>query len=289
MPDGAKLAPVAEAEALTLKDYKSGDKPIWCPGCGDFGVLSATYKALATLQLQRHEVVVVAGIGCSSRTPYFMSTFGFHGVHGRSLPIATGVKLANPDLTVLVMGGDGDLMAIGAGHFPHAAARNIDLTCVMMDNQTYGLTKAQSSPTSFIGHKSKSTPYGVITKPMNAVLFALSNGATFVARGYSARPNELTQLMVQGIQHKGFSFVHVQSPCAEFFNTYDYYDEHVTDLPEDWDRHDLKTAIAMALTEEKVHLGVFYQEERPVFERTSWEFEPERQQFDLETYLKRFS
>ena len=289
MPDGAKVASVAEAEVLTVKDYKSGDKPIWCPGCGDFGVLSATYKALATLQLQRHEVVVVAGIGCSSRTPYFMSTFGFHGVHGRSLPIATGMKLANPDLTVLVMGGDGDLMAIGAGHFPHAAARNIDLTCVMMDNQTYGLTKAQSSPTSFIGHKSKSTPYGVITKPMNAVLFALSNGATFVSRGYSARPNELTQLIVQGIQHKGFAFVHVQSPCAEFFNTYDYYDEHVTDLPEDWNRHDLKSAIDMALTEEKVHLGVFYEEERPVFERTSREFEPERQQFDLETYLKRFA
>ncbi|MBI2912338.1 MAG: 2-oxoacid:ferredoxin oxidoreductase subunit beta [Chloroflexi bacterium] len=289
MPDGAKVAPLAEAEVLTIKDYKSGDKPVWCPGCGDFGVLSATYKALAQLQLPKKDVVVVSGIGCSSRTPYFMSTFGFHGVHGRSLPIATGVKLANPDLTVLAMGGDGDLMAIGAGHFPHAAARNVDLTCVMMDNQTYGLTKAQSSPTSFVGHKSKSTPYGVITKPMNAVLFALSNGATYVARGYSARPNELTQLIVQGIQHQGFSFVHVQSPCAEFFNTYDFYDEHVTDLPEDWDRHDLKTAIGMALTEEKVHLGVFYEEDRPVFERTSREFEPEKQQFDLETYLKRFS
>ena len=289
MPDGAKVAPLAEAEVLTVKDYKSGDKPIWCPGCGDFGVLSATYKALAQLQLPKKDVVVVSGIGCSSRTPYFMSTFGFHGVHGRSLPIATGVKLANPELTVLAMGGDGDLLAIGAGHFPHAAARNVDLTCVMMDNQTYGLTKAQSSPTSFIGHKSKSTPYGVITKPMNAVLFALSNGATYVARGYSARPNELTQLIVQGIQHQGFSFVHVQSPCAEFFNTYDYYDEHITDLPEDWNRHDLKAAIDMALTEEKVHLGVFYEEERPVFERRSREFEPEKQQFDLETYLKRFS
>ncbi len=289
MPDGTRVAPVAEAEVLTIKDYKSGDKPVWCPGCGDFGVLSATYKALAQLQLARKDVVVVSGIGCSSRTPYFMSTFGFHGVHGRSLPIATGVKLANPDLTVLAMGGDGDLMAIGAGHFPHAAARNIDLTCVMMDNQTYGLTKAQSSPTSFIGHKSKSTPYGVIAKPMNAVLFALSNGATYVARGYSARPNELTQLIVQGIQHQGFAFVHVQSPCAEFFNTYDYYDEHIADLPQDWNRHDLKAAIDMALTEEKVHLGVFYEEERAVFERTSRQFEPERQQFDLETYLKRFS
>ncbi len=289
MPDGTKVAPVAEAEVLTVKDYKSGDKPIWCPGCGDFGVLSATYKALAALQLQRHEVVVVAGIGCSSRTPYFMSTFGLHGVHGRSLPIATGVKLANPDLTILVMGGDGDLLAIGAGHFPHAANRNIDVTCIMMDNQTYGLTKAQSSPTSPMGHKSKSTPYGVVTKPMNAILFALSNGATFVARGYSARPNELTKLIVEGINHKGFSFIHVQSPCAEFFNTYDYYDQHVADLPEDWNRHDLRAAIDLALTEEKVHLGLFYQEERPVYERTARQFEPEKQQFDLATYLKRFN
>jgi len=188
-----------------------------------------------------------------------------------------------------VMGGDGDLISIGAGHFPHCASRNIDLTCVMMDNQTYGLTKAQASPTSFIGHKSKSTPYGVITKPMNPVLFALSSGATFVARGYSAKPNELTQLLVQGVQHKGFAFIHVQSPCAEFFNTYDYYDEHITDLPQDWNRHDLKNAIDMALMEEKVHLGVFYQEERPVFERTAREFEPEKVQFDLETYLKRFA
>jgi len=288
MADGAKVAPVAEAEVLTVKDYKSGDKPIWCPGCGDFGVLSATYKALAALQLPKHEVVVVAGIGCSSRTPYFMSTYGLHGVHGRSLPMATGVKLANPELTVVVMGGDGDLLAIGAGHFPHAANRNIDLTCVMMDNQTYGLTKAQASPTSALGHKSKSTPYGVISKPMNAVLFALSNGATYVARGYSARPNELTELIVKGIEHRGFSFLHVQSPCAEFFNTYDFYDEHVADLPEDWDRQNLKGAIELALTEEKVHLGVFYEEERAVYERTAREFETEKQKFDLDTYLQRF-
>ena len=135
-----------------------------------------------------------------------MSTFGLHGVHGRSLPIATGIKLANPDLTILVMGGDGDLLAIGAGHFPHAAARNIDLTCIMMDNQTYGLTKAQASPTSFLGHTSKTTPYGVISKPMNPMLFALTNGATFVARGYSAKPKDLTEMIVQGMEHKGVLF-----------------------------------------------------------------------------------
>lgn len=288
MPDGTEVAH-AGAEVLTVKDYKSGDKPVWCPGCGDFGVLSATYKALAALQLQRHEVVVVSGIGCSSRTPYFMSTFGVHGVHGRALPIATGMKLANPDLTILVMGGDGDLMSIGAGHFPHTAARNVDITCVMMDNQTYGLTKAQSSPTSFMGHKSKSTPYGVVSKPMLPVLFALANGASFVARGYSARPNDLTELVIRGIRHPGFSFIHVQSPCAEFFNTYDYYDQHVQDLPPDWDPHNLKAAVETALTEEKVYLGVFYEEERPIFSRAVREFEPEAKQFDLAEYLQRFS
>jgi len=274
---------------LTVRDYRSGEKPVWCPGCGDYGVLSATLKALATLQLPKHEVVIVAGIGCSSRAPYFISTYGFHGVHGRSLPIATGVKLANPELTVLALGGDGDLMAIGAGHFPHAAARNVDLTCVMMDNQTYGLTKNQASPTSFLGRKTKSTPYGVTTKPIKPVLFALTSGASFVARGYSARPNELAQLLVEAVKHKGFSFVHVQSPCAEFLNTYDYYDEHISELPPDWDQHDLKEAIDLALTEEKVHLGIFYREERPVYERVAAEFEPEKQQFDLETYLKRFA
>ncbi len=289
MPDGTKVGHAPEVEVLTAKEYRSGFKPTWCPGCGDFGVLSATAKALAALQLPRHEVVVVSGIGCSSRTPYFMRTYGFHSVHGRAVPVATGMKLANPDLTILVMGGDGDLISIGAGHFPPAAARNVDITCVMMDNHIYGLTKAQSSPTSSMGHKTKSTPYGVIAKPIAPVLFALANGATFVARGYSARPNELSELIAEGVKHHGFSFIHVQSPCAEFLNTYDYYDEHVEDLPPDWDRHDLKAALELALTEEKVHLGIFYEEERPVYSRAVRQFEPEPKQFDLAEYLQRFS
>src|SRR3989304_5633374 len=205
------LTKAPEMESLTIKDYKSSTKPVWCPGCGDFGVLSAAHKALAQLQLAKKDVVVVSGIGRSRRRP--------------SLPAASGIKPSNPYLNVLVFGGDGDLMAIGAGHFPHAAARNINLTCVMMDNQTYGLTKAQASPTSFIGHKTKTTPYGVITKPVKPVLVALTAGATFVARGYSAQPNELAATIAEGIQHNGFSFIHVQSPCAEFFHTYDYYDE----------------------------------------------------------------
>lgn len=271
------------------RDYKSGVKPVWCPGCGDFGVLSATFKAMTTLQLKPHEVVVVSGIGCSSRTPYFMRTYGIHGVHGRSLPIATGVKLANPDLTVLAMGGDGDLMSIGAGHFPHAAARNVDITVIMMDNQIYGLTKAQASPTSGMGHVSKSTPYGSLSKPAQPVLLALTYGATFVARGYSAKAKEMADLIAEGVRHKGFSFIHVQSPCTEFHNTYNQYDEVVEDLPPTYDRTDRSKAIQLALNEQRVYLGVFYQETRPIFGVESRRFVEEVEGFELETYLSRFS
>lgn len=285
-----RIAPEQEEELLEVKDYKSSAKPVWCPGCGDFGVLSASFKALTTLQLKPHEVVVVSGIGCSSRIPYFMRTYGFHGVHGRPLPIATGVKLANPALTVFAMGGDGDLMSIGAGHLTHAAARNVDITCVMMDNQTYGLTKAQSSPTSITGHISKSTPYGAIARQLQPVLLALAYGATFVARGYSARANDLSELIVQGVQHQGFSFIHVQSPCTEFHNTYNYYDEAVAELPPEHDTSDLPAALHLALTEERVHLGVFYRDEtRLAFEKRSREFTEEVAEFNLEEYLARFA
>jgi 2-oxoglutarate ferredoxin oxidoreductase subunit beta len=284
----ARVAP-KEDFSLTAKDFRGEVKPVWCPGCGDFGVLSATAKALAALQVMPHQVVIVSGIGCSSRLPYFMSTYGVHGVHGRAVPIATGLKMARPDLTVFAMGGDGDLMSIGGGHLPHACARNIDITCVLMDNQVYGLTKGQGSPTSPMGHLSKSTPYGMIAKAANPVLVALSYGASFVARGYSARPNELASLITEGVRHRGFSFIQVRSPCTEFFNTYDHLDSLVEELPERWRRNDLKAAIDLALTEEKVHLGVFYQEERPVYEVEARRFETEAQPFDLLSYLQRFS
>jgi len=238
------------------------------------------------LQIPVQQVVVVSGIGCSSRAPYFMRVYGFHGVHGRALPIATGIKLARPDLTVLAMGGDGDLMAIGMGHLPHAISRNVDITCIMMDNQIYGLTKAQASPTTFLGHKTKSTPYGVMARPLNPVLLALASGATFVARGYSARPNELAQIIAEGVRHRGFSFIHVHSPCVEFFNTYDYYDQRITTLPADWDPHDLKGAMELALTEKEVHLGIFYRAETPAYEDRLREVAPKKGEFDLDRYLR---
>jgi 2-oxoglutarate ferredoxin oxidoreductase subunit beta len=279
-----------EDALLEVKDYRSGVKPVWCPGCGDFGVLSATYKALTALQLKPYEVVVVSGIGCSSRIPYFLRTYGIHGVHGRPLPIATGVKMANPALTVLAMGGDGDLMSIGAGHMPHAAARNVDITVIMMDNQIYGLTKAQTSPTSAAGFISKSTPFGAVARPFKPVVLALAYGATFVARGYSARASELSDLIVQGVRHRGFSFIHVQSPCAEFHNTYNYYDETAAEMPPEHDTSDQAAALHLALTEERVHLGVFYRDEsKEPFEQRSREFAAEMREFNLEKYLGRFA
>ncbi len=274
--------------ALTIKDYRSDVKPTWCPGCGDFAVLSATFKALAELQLPREQTVVVSGIGCSSRIPYFLSTYGMHGLHGRALPLATGIKLSRPELKVLVFGGDGDLFSIGAGHTPHAARRNLDVMCLCMDNETYGLTKAQYSPTSKLGHVSKSSPYGTVERPMNPVLQALAAGATFVARGYSARPKQLQELIVQGIQHRGFAFIHVHSPCTEFHNTFNLYDAKVQDIPPGHDTSDLEAAFRLVLNEDKVNLGVFYKVERPVYEDTLHKLEPEKAEFDLDAYMSRF-
>lgn len=286
----AEIALEPQKELLDVRDYKSGVRPVWCPGCGDFGVLSATLKAMTALQLKPHEVVVVSGIGCSSRIPHFLRTYGLHGVHGRPLPIATGAKLANPALTVFAMGGDGDIMSIGGGHLPHAAARNVDITCVMMDNQIYGLTKAQASPTSAPGYVSKSTPFGALPRELRPVALALAYGASFVARGYSARANELSQLIVQAVEHRGFSFIHVQSPCAEFHNTYDHFDEAVEEIPAEHDTSDLSAALGLALSEERVHLGLFYRDEsRQPFEDRSREMAGQVGDFDIEQYLSRFA
>jgi 2-oxoglutarate ferredoxin oxidoreductase subunit beta len=274
-----------------MKDYRSEVKPVWCPGCGDFAVLSATYKAMARLGLRREDTVVVSGIGCSSRLPYFVKTYGMHTLHGRALPVATGLKLARPELSVFVFGGDGDLFSIGAGHTPHGAARDIDLTVICMDNSTYGLTKGQTSPTSPLGHKTKSTPYGAVVQPLSPVLLALAFGAGWVGRAYSAKPKQLEDLIVEAYNHKGFSFLHVESPCTEFNNTYNYFDALVQDLPADHDPTDREAAIRLALTEEKVHLGVFYKDDSRSDYRAkidAWTAERGRP-FDPVAYLRQYA
>jgi len=198
------------------KEYKSELKPIWCPGCGDFGVLSALYRALANIGRPPHEIAFVSGIGCSSRIPGYTTAYGFNSVHGRALPIAQGIKLANPDLLVLVAGGDGDGFSIGGGHLPHAIRRNIDLTYIVMDNQIYGLTKGQLSPTSARGTRTVTSPEGSLEDPVNPLLYVLGYGAHFVAQSTPADQMGLTKIIEEAIRFPGFAFVNVQSPCVTF-------------------------------------------------------------------------
>src|SRR5437773_6131276 len=233
----APAAPPATTEPgqLTKETYRGRIHPDWCPGCGDFSVLAALQTALFELGLQPHQACVISGIGCSSNLPGFINTYGMHTLHGRARAVATGLKLANHDLTVLVTGGDGDGFGIGGNHFIHTMRRNEDLLYIGMDNHIYGLTTGQTSPTSRIGKKTKSMPIGNIEAPVNPISMALAAGATFVARGFSGDQKHLTDLIKQGIEHKGFSFLDVFSPCVtyNFDNTYQWYRPRVKKLEDD--------------------------------------------------------
>jgi 2-oxoglutarate ferredoxin oxidoreductase subunit beta len=197
-------------------EFKSALKPIWCPGCGDFGVLQALYRALTAIGRPPHEVAFVSGIGCSSRIPGYTTAYGFNTIHGRALPIAQGIKIANPELLVLVAGGDGDGFSIGGGHVPHAVRRNVDLTYIVMDNQIYGLTKGQLSPTSHQGMRTVTSITGSIERPFNPLLAVLAHGAPFVAQGTPADMTGLAAMIEEAIRYPGFAFVNVQSPCVTF-------------------------------------------------------------------------
>lgn len=249
---------------------KSDIKPTWCPGCGDFGVVAAVEMAVKRLQIPSQNVVIVSGIGCSSNLPHFLSSYGFHGIHGRVLPVAEGIRWANHGLTVIGTGGDGDGFGIGAGHFVHAMRRNVNLTYVTMDNQIYGLTTGQASPTSRMGHKTKSTPEGVIENPIDPVTLALASGATYIARGFSGDVKHLADLVANGIQHSGFSFVDVFSPCVTYnkVNTFDFFRQHVYKLEStDHDPSDIVAAWQRGLEwGDKIPIGLFYRTERPTYE-----------------------
>ena len=255
---------------LTAKDFATATPSWWCPGCGDYGVLSALKSALAELGKQPHEVAFVSGIGCSGKISGYLHSYAFHGVHGRALPVATAVKLANRDLTVIAAGGDGDGYAIGAGHFVHAVRRNPDITYIVMDNQTYGLTKGQASPTSATGYVASVSPDGNPDNPINGLALGLAAGATFVARGFSAQPKQLVQIIRAAIEHRGFSIVEVMSPCVTYnkINTYAWFKEHVEEVSSrDDHRPGDRTAAFAALTREgQIPLGIIYQEERPTLE-----------------------
>ncbi len=196
--------------------YKSAEKPIWCLGCGNFTVLNAFAKALAQLQLAREQVAIVSGIGCSSRLPAYTSVYGFHGIHGRALPIATGLKVARPDLTVLTVSGDGDCFSIGGNHFIHACRRNVNITLIVMDNHIYGMTKGQVSPTTEMGSEDKLSAHKLDVRPVQPLALALVSGASFIARGYSGEPKQLTEILTAAIEHSGFSVVHVLCECVTY-------------------------------------------------------------------------
>ncbi|HEV2429636.1 MAG TPA: thiamine pyrophosphate-dependent enzyme, partial [Thermoplasmata archaeon] len=262
-------APTTTGPALPMVT-KSDTKPTWCPGCGDFSVVAAIEMAVKKLQIPSHDVVIVSGIGCSSNLPHFLSSYGFHGIHGRSLPVAEGIRWANHGLTVIATGGDGDGFGIGCGHFVHTMRRNVDMTYVTMDNQIYGLTTGQASPTSMMGQKTKSTPAGVIENPIDPIALALAAGATYVARGFSGDVKHMADLVQNGIRHKGFAFVDALSPCVTYnkINTFDYFRQRVYKL--ETSGHDPTNLIAAYQRSlewgDKIPIGLFYRTERPTYE-----------------------
>ncbi|WP_042348814.1 2-oxoacid:ferredoxin oxidoreductase subunit beta [Bacillus massiliigorillae] len=247
----------------TFKDFRNNVKPNWCPGCGDFSVQAAIQRASANVGLEPEQLAVISGIGCSGRISGYIKSYGFHGIHGRSLPIAQGVKMANRDLTVIASGGDGDGFAIGMGHTVHAIRRNIDITYIVMDNQIYGLTKGQTSPRSGTGFKTKSTPEGSIEPAISPMELALSSGATFVAQSFSTDLKDLTAIIEAGIKHKGFSFINVFSPCVTYnkINTYDWFKEHLTKLADvpDYDSSSREMAMQTLMKHDSLVTGIIYQ------------------------------
>ena len=246
--------------------YKTKVEPVWCPGCGDFGVLNALCNALSAKEVDPKNLVFVSGIGCSGRLPPYVKAYGFHTVHGRVLPIATGIKVANPDLTVVAVGGDGDAFAIGGGHIPHMARRNPSVVYIVMDNGTYGLTKGQASPTGPLGMKTAASPYGTIEPPLNPIAMALAYDITFVARAYSGKNKELEALIERALNHRGFSFIDVISPCITYYNTYKQLPPQLAAVPDDHDVKDRAKAFELALKDDKIYLGLFYESERLTFE-----------------------
>ncbi len=247
----------------TFKEFRNNVKPNWCPGCGDFSVQAAIQRAAANVGLEPEELAVISGIGCSGRISGYINAYGLHGIHGRSLPIAQGVKMANKDLTVIASGGDGDGFAIGLGHTIHAIRRNIDVTYIVMDNQIYGLTKGQTSPRSDVGFKTKSTPKGSIESALSVMEMALTAGGTFIAQSFSTDLKDLTALIEAGINHKGFSLINVFSPCVTYnkVNTYDWFKENLTKLSdiEGYDPHNRMTAMKTLMEHKGLVTGLIYQ------------------------------
>lgn len=253
-----------------LTDLDTGSKCNWCPGCGDFGILVALKQALFDLKIDPETVMIVSGIGCGSQTPHLIKVYGFHSLHGRALPVATAMKMANHKMNVIVIGGDGDGYGIGVGHFINSARRNFDITYIVQNNQVYGLTKGQTSPTSDHGFKTKSTPEGVIEIALRPLALSIVSGASFVARSFAGDVMHLKEMIKQGIQHRGFSHIDALQPCVTFnkVNTYQWYQQRIYRL-ENTPGYDAgNRAMALEKAEEwgeKIAVGVYYKEERPTY------------------------
>ncbi len=274
LPRGANtriepVAPLADADRKPLtKKEVSADHPTWCPGCGDFSVLALYFKLIEKRRMHHEKITTVAGIGCSSRFPYFVQAHGAHYIHGRALPFASGVALSRPDLHVFVFGGDGDAFSIGGNHFTHTARKNVKLTYVVMDNNVYGLTKNQTSPTSPIGFKSKTDVWGSKDRPINPIKQAICAGATFVGRTTATNPNHVLAMMEQAMDHDGFSFVQVLSECVEFYpGAFDNANPRkggaFAEVPKEHDVTDEYAAYRLAENLWPGHFGVFYKVQRP--------------------------
>lgn len=252
----------------TMADFRTSEKSWWCPGCGDFGVLAAMQKALVELGVEPEQVALASGIGCSGKIGNYINSYNLHVVHGRSLPAAQGIKLANRELTVIAAGGDGDGFAIGMGHYMHALRRNVDITYIVMDNQIYGLTKGQTSPTSDGGFQTKSTPNGNIEKSVNQMQLAIASGCGFVANGFSANQKQLVEIIKRALRFPGFALVNTYSPCVTFnkTNTYDFYKQEIVNLDEDptYDRSDRFGAMKKLMETNELVSGIIYEDPQSV-------------------------
>lgn len=257
---------------IKLLDLQTKESPDWCPGCGDFGILMGIKKAVIELDRPLHETCIVSGIGCSGKLNHFVNTYGFEGLHGRALPLATAIHLANHKLNVVAVGGDGDGYGIGMGHFMHTMRRNMNFTYIVHNNQVYGLTKGQYSPTTEPGMKTSSSPYGAIETPVNPITLGLAaEGVTFLARGFAGDIKHLHWLILEGMKHKGFALIDVLQPCVTFnkLNTYDFFRSRVYKLEEDTTYDKTNRQMAMERADEwdkRIATGIFYQVDAPTYE-----------------------
>jgi len=251
-----------------MSDY-AGLKPAWCPGCGNFGILKALNRALVEMKIEPHQVLLVSGIGQSGKLPHYSRGNVFNSLHGRPVPPAIGAKIANSELIVIAISGDGDAYGEGGNHFIHTARRNHDITYLVHNNQVYGLTKGQASPTSDLGFITKTTPYGAVN-PVNPIALAIVSGASFVARGFAGDIDHLSQLIEKGISHRGFALIDILQPCVSFNhkNTFQWYRERVNKLTDKkYDASDKKAALEKALIwGEEIPIGIIYEDNLPVYE-----------------------